>query len=388
MPANNKKRCILIGIIAFFGGVVITVGVGAAMMLGMGNFIFANKSDYKVMEEFYKEYQDLSAVDTAIDNYYYKDTSDVDRSEAACKAIVSQLGDKYSSYMTAKEYENFKASATGDYSGVGVTFAQDEDGNFVILSITEGSPAAKSELEIGDYILKVDGKSYKDQDVIATKIRGSKGTKVEITYQHKSKVKKVTLIRENIKIKSVKSKKLDDNTGYISIDQFISETASDFEKALDKLVSKGCDSVVVDLRDNGGGLVSEAVDIADLFIDSGVITYTEDRNGQRQEYKANNSKRDIKLVVLVNENSASSSEILAGALKDNGYKVVGEKTFGKGIIQQTMELDDGSAIKLTVAQYFSPKGNKVHKKGITPDYVVKNSTSTDKQLNKALSILN
>lgn len=385
---NRSKKYVLTGVIAFFGGVILTAVIGIAMMKGFGNYAIVDSDEYEIMEEFYGEYKDLCVVDEAIDTYYYKDTSDIKTCDAACKAVVSELGDKYSGYMNADEYDNFKATATGEYSGVGITFAQDEDGNYVIVGITEGSPADRSELEAGDYILKVDGKSYKDQDVMAANIRGNEGTAVEITYQHDSAVKKVKLTREKIKVKSVTWKTLDDNTGYIAIDQFINNTADDFEKALKQLEKKGCDSLVLDLRNNGGGLVSEAVNIADIFIDSGVITYTEDRNGSKQEYKADGEKDDIKMSVLVNENSASSSEILAGALKDNGYKIVGEKTFGKGIIQQTMELDDGSAVKLTVAQYFTPDGHKVHKKGISPNVEVKNSSSGDRQLDKARSILN
>ena len=167
----------------------------------------------------------------------------------------------------------------------------------------------------------------------------------------------------------------------------MANTSDEFKKALDGLQEKKCKKIVLDLRNNGGGLVDEATSIADEFIDSGNLTSTQDRSGQTKEYKATAGKRDVELVVLVNKDSASSSEILGGALQDNGYKLVGEKTFGKGIIQSTMTLDDGSAIKLTVARYLTPAGHEVHEKGLTPDVKVKSSSKGDPQLDKALELL-
>ena len=181
---------------------------------------------------------------------------------------------------------------------------------------------------------------------------------------------------------------LDDSTGYISISSFIESTGNDFKKALKDIEDKGAKNLVLDLRDNGGGLVDAAVEVADQFLDEGVVAYVEDKNKNRNDYDAEDGKTDLNTVVLVNENSASASEILAAALQDNGFKLVGQNTYGKGVIQSTAELSDGSAIKLTIMQYFSPDGNKIHKKGVKPDYEVKNEedSSTDAQLEKALSL--
>lgn len=374
-------------VIAFFVGACITGLIVALLMVGVGNFKLVSKNTYSKMSEFYEDYSDLYAVDKAIDMYYYKDTKNVDREDTVCKALVNALGDKYSSYMTKKELSSFEAQTLGSYSGVGITFAADKDGNFVVVSIAEDSPASDSGIKTGDILLKANGKTYDDTTSFAEAIRGKKGTKVKIQYSHDGKKKTVTLTRDKINTKSVSYKVLDGDVGYIKISQFVKATYKDFKKSVEKLQDKECKKIVLDLRDNGGGLVNPSLKIADLFIDSGLLTYTVDKQGNKQEYKADDSKLNMDLVVLVNGNSASASEILTGALKDNGYKIVGEKTFGKGIIQDTMQLNSGSAVELTVAQYFTPKGNKVHKKGITPNYVIKNSGSNDSQLNKAKSLL-
>ena len=384
----SKQKAILISVIAFFVGAAVTCGVLAIILAGVGNYTLADKTYFNEAKGFYDKYRDLAIVDGAIDDYYYIDTSDIDKVNPAAKAVVDALDDPYSAYMTKAEYENYIASTEGSYSGCGIVFSKDEDGNYVVVNIYEGSPADKSsDIQPGDFILKVDGKSYDDQDVMAANIRGDKGSKVKIQYEHEGKKNTVELVRDDIVVTSVKSEVRDDGLGYIAISEFLAKTGEEFDKAFKKLQDSGCDKIILDLRNNGGGLVDQAVHIADTFIDSGYITCTVDRNGDKHEYKSDSDKSDVQLVVLVNENSASSSEILAGALQDNGYKLVGQKTFGKGIIQSSMELDDGSAIKLTIAQYLTPDGHKVHKKGLKPDYDVKNGEKGDAQLNQAVKLL-
>ena len=235
---------------------------------------------------------------------------------------------------------------------------------------------------------EVDGKTYDDMDVMAKSIRGEAGTKVKVVYVRDNKKNEVSITREKIVEKSVEYKMLDGKIGYIKLSSFISSSADDFSAALKDLEGQGAKGLILDLRDNGGGLVDQCIDIADEFLDEGVVTYVEDKNGKKQEYKAKDGKTDLTTVVLVNGNSASCSEILAGTLKDNGCKLVGETTFGKGVIQSTAELKDGSALKLTIMQYFSPKGSAIQDKGIKPDYEVKNdeNSKTDKQLQKAQSL--
>lgn len=383
----KKQNVILLSIAAFVAGAIVCAGIGGLLLMGVGNYTLADKDEYRAASAFYEEYQNMAAVDEAIDTYYYKDTSDIDKKDAVCKGLVDSLGDEYSAYMTKEEFENYEASSTGEYSGVGIVFSKDDKDRYVVLSIYEGSPAEKAGIKPGDFILKVDGKKHSNQDVMASAIRGEKGTKVVVEYEHDGKTAKAEMVRDDIVVKTISSKVLDDGTGYIQISEFLASTADDFKAALDKLEKKGCKSLVLDLRNNGGGLVDQAVQIGDMFIDDGYITCLVDRDGQKREYKAEEGRDDIRMVVLVNEGSASSSEILGGALQDNGYKLVGQKTFGKGIVQSSVPLADGSSVKLTIAQYLTPDGHEVHKKGITPDYEVKAAEKGDPQLDKALELL-
>lgn len=384
----TKKKLIAILVAAFLAGGVITAGAGFAICKGALGYVSISKDEYDSMKDTYDRFGKVEQLYNTINSSYYKDVNEQDVVDGACKGLVAGLGDPYSSYMTKEEYENWKASATGEYSGIGVTFSQDKNGNYVIVGVTKDSPADKAGLKAGDYIVKVDGKSYDDMDVMAKAIRGDAGTKVKIDYVRDNKAGEVSVTRAKIVEKSVEYEMLDGGIGYIRLSSFITSSADDFSAALKDLESKGAKGLILDLRDNGGGLVDTCIDIADEFLDEGVVTYTEDKNGKKQEYKSKDGKTDLKTVVLVNGNSASCSEILAGALKDNGCKLVGEKTFGKGVIQSTAELKDGSALKLTIMQYFSPKGNAIQDKGISPDYEVKNpeDSKTDLQLQKAQSL--
>lgn len=384
----TKKKLIAILVAAFLAGGVVTAGAGFAICKGALGYVGVSRDEYNSMKDTYERFGKVEQLYETINSSYYKDVDEQDVVDGACKGLVAGLGDPYSSYMTKEEYENWKASATGEYSGIGVTFSQDKNGNYVVVGVTRDSPAEKAGLKSGDYIVEVDGKTYDDMDVMARAIRGDAGTKVKVTYVRDNKKNEVSITREKIVEKSVEYKMLDGNIGYIKLSSFISSSAEDFSNALKDLEGKGAKGLILDLRDNGGGLVEQCIDIADEFLDEGVVTYVEDKNGKKQEYKSKDGKTDLKTVVLVNGNSASCSEILAGALKDNGCKLVGETTFGKGVIQSTAELKDGSALKLTIMQYFSPKGNAIQDKGITPDYEVKNdeNSKTDKQLQKAQSL--
>jgi len=332
----------------------------------------------------------LSEINAYIDKYYLWD--DYDKKELtdnAYRGYVAGLGDKYSAYMTKEEYDSYETSSLGTYSGIGVTFEMLDTGEYVIVAVTKDSPAEKAGLEPDDKILEVDGKYYDNSDIMATNIRGKKGTKVTLTILHDKKEKKVTMVRDTITQDSVDYKMLDDKTGYIQITQFIESTGRDFDVALKDIEDQGAAKLILDLRNNGGGLVDDAVSVADDFLDEGVACYVKDRNGMTDEYKVTDGKTDLETVVLVNQNSASASEILSAALQDNGYQIVGEKTFGKGIIQTSFVLPEGDALKLTILEYLSPDKHKVHEEGVTPDVKVKDNEKTeeDEQLEKAEELL-
>ena len=375
----SKGRFIIIICAAVAAGVILSlaamIGLSAKFIDSSGDGIDKGK---------------LAQINAYIDKYYlwddYKKDELVDN---AYRGYVAGLGDPYSAYMTKEEFESYETSALGTYSGIGVTFEMTEKGEYVIVSVTKGSPADKAGLKPKDQILEVDGKYYSSSDVMATHIRGKKGTKVTLKLLRDGKEFTETMTRDKIVQDSIEGEMLDSETGYIRITQFIDSTGADFTKQLQDLESQGAKKLILDLRDNGGGLVDDAVAVADLFLDEGVCCYVKDRNGKTEEYKVKDGKTDIETVVLVNGNSASASEILSAALQDNGYKVIGEKTFGKGIIQTSFKMQDGDAIKLTILEYLSPKKHQVHEKGVTPDVKVKDDekTEADEQLEKAEEVL-
>ena len=371
----SKKTFIFWLCAAFFAGLIIMGAICATIMNSPG---YKFNSDDKLME-----------IKGYIDQYYLNDYDEKDLSEGVYEGYVVGLGDPYSAYMDKETYESWMVSATGNYSGVGITFSENDSGSFEVVSVNPDSPAEKAGIEAGDLILMVDGKTYTDSDVMASAIRGKKGTDVTLTMSHEGKEKEVKLTRDDIIMKSVDWKMLDDGIGYIEINSFIDTTGKDFSDALDKVEAEGARGLVLDLRNNGGGLVDECVDVADEFLDEGVVCYVEDKDGQTETYDAKDGKTKIPTVVLINDGSASASEILAGALKDNGFELVGTKSFGKGVIQQTIEMGDGSALKLTIMQYLSPDKHVIHKKGIKPTVEIEDDEKTeeDEQLEKAEELL-
>ena len=371
-----KKRTFIFWLCAaFFAGLIIMGAICATIM---------NSPGYKLNSD-----DKLSEIKGYIDQYYLNDYDEKDLLEGVYEGYVAGLGDPYSAYMDKETYDSWMVSATGNYSGVGITFSENDNGSFEVVSVNPDSPAEKADIKAGDLILMVDGKTYTDADVMAAAIRGKKGTDVTLTMSHEGKEKEVKLTRDDIIMKSVDWKMLDDGIGYIEINSFIDTTGEDFSDALDKVEAEGAKGLVLDLRNNGGGLVDECVEVADEFLDEGVVCYVEDKNGQTETYDAEDGKTKIPTVVLINDGSASASEILAGALKDNGFELVGTKSFGKGVIQQTIEMGDGSALKLTIMQYLSPDKHVIHKKGIEPTVKIDDDEDTDEdeQLDKAEELL-
>ena len=347
------------------------------------------QDEYKAMRASYERYGKLQELYQMIEASYYQDVDEDALLEGAYKGLAGALGDPYSAYMNEEEFSNWKTALQGEYSGIGITFSQDADGNYVVVSVTEGSPAEEAGLKTGDILLAADGKTYDNMDLLANAIKGKEGTQVELTYARDGKEHTASMTREKIIQHSVSHKMLDQDTGYIAITSFMESTAEEFHQALQSVEESGAKDLVLDLRDNGGGLLNTCIDVADEFLDQGIVVYVEGKNQERMEYESKDGKIALKTVVLVNENSASAAEILAAALKDNGFALVGQTTFGKGVIQSTNELADGSALKITIMEYFSPKGNAIHEKGVAPNHEVKQDegTEADEQLQKALELL-
>lgn len=309
-----------------------------------------------------------------IDLYYYDDVEAETLKNGLYAGLVDGVDDKYSTYYTAEEYQQSQVSMTGKYYGIGAGLTQDTSTMVVsITKIYEGTPSEAAGLLAEDIILSVDDVDATSMEVseLVQLIRGEEGTTVhlEIYRPGTGEYLSFDVERANVTLPSVASEMLTDEIGYIRIESFETDTAHQFEEALAKLEGLGMQSLVVDLRYNGGGLVDSVVQILDDILPEGLLVYTEDKYGNRQEYKSSGDTHfDYPLAVLVNQDSASASEIFAGAIKDYKYgTLIGTTTFGKGIVQSIFKLSDGDAVKLTTAKYFTPNGNYIHGVGIEPD---------------------
>ncbi len=352
------------------------------------------------MSPAYVEFQNLKARYGEIDNAYmqlernyYKKVNEKELKEGMLKGLFKATGDPYTSYMTQKEYENFMIKSTGELQGIGVTLATDKSNNIIVVSTFEGSPAEVSGIKAGDIISAVNDVDYKgsEMDKAVSEMRGEPGSKVNVTYIRDGKSTKVSMVRKKITLQSVYASDLGDGNGYIAIKSFEINTPQEFETELHNFEMKGAKGLVIDLRQNGGGIVESGIKIADMLLDEGVLAYTKGKNDKEKIFmNTQKGKTNLPYVVLVDGGTASTSEIVAAGIKDNnGGKLVGTKSFGKGVIQTIMALPSKAAMKITVAQYFSPKGNVIHDVGITPDYVVELSPNAthDVQLEKALEVL-
>ncbi|MBQ7409914.1 MAG: S41 family peptidase [Clostridia bacterium] len=336
----------------------------------------------------------LKSFRTVIDEYYIGEIDEQKMLDETIKGYVNGLDDEYSEYMTAEEWQEFQADALGNYVGIGIYMSVDKNGNVVVVSPIKDTPAEKAGLKTGDIIVYVNDESMIgiDSEVVSSKIKGEEGTKVKITVLRGEEYIDFDIERKAIKVYHVESEMLENNIGYISLLTFDEGCAEEFKNAYLDLESKGAKKIIIDLRNNTGGLVNECLEIADMILPKGDIELiTLDAKGNKDISKS--SKDPIvegEIVVLVNEYSASASEILVAALKENNKaEVVGKTTYGKGVIQSVLSLNDGSVLKLTVSEYFTPTEQKINKVGITPDYEVDlpEDLKEDTQLNKAIELL-
>lgn len=345
----------------------------------------------------------LKEIKALIDRYYLEDV-DEDQLEAyTYKGLLAGLGDPYSTYYTKEEYEDLTESMEGVFSGIGAVLQQDaDDGTIKVVRVIKDSPAEEAGVKANDILYKIEGKeisSDEDLSEVVSRVKGKEGTNVNLTFLRNEEEIDFTITRKQIENPTVEYEMLDQSIGYIQITEFEEVTVDQFENAMEELEKDGMEKLVLDLRDNPGGLLSSVVSIADQFIGEGMIVYTEDKNGNREEYTADSKESfDQPLAVLINGNSASASEILAGAIQD--YKIgtlVGTTSFGKGIVQSTIKFPDGSALKLTISSYYTPEGRNIHEKGIDPDVEVELDESLedqssikkseDNQLQKAIEVL-
>ena len=333
-----------------------------------------------------------------INEYYIGDIDEEKIVDETIKGYINGLDDEYSEYMTKDDWDEYQANALGNYVGIGIYMAKDSSGNIVIVQPIEESPAEEKGLKSGDIIVEVNGESVLGMDTseVAAKVKGKSGTTVNLKILRDEENLTFDVERKEIKVYHVKNELKENNIGYIKLSTFDEGCSSEFQKAFNKIQEKGAQKLIIDLRDNTGGLVDEALDIADMIVDKDktLLITVDSKEHKEKTTSPNEPIINMDIVVLVNEYSASASEILVGALKDNNKAtIVGTKTYGKGVIQNVISMGDGSVLKLTTAEYFTPNEIKINKIGIEPDYTVelvkeeKDQEEIDEQLNKAIELL-
>lgn len=342
---------------------------------------FGNGSTNQSGDSVYSEQveQKIDYINQLIDDkFYFEASDDEEREEYIYKGILESLDDPYSVYYTAEEYSDMMDTSTGSYQGIGVSIQQDVSTmTLTVIRVFQGSGAEDAGMLPKDIITAVNGRELNGEEVseVVTWIKGEPGTTVDVTVYRPSTEEDITLTieRRTIDNSTVSYSMKENNIGYIEVTDFYEKTAEQFALAIEDLQSQGMQALIVDLRNNPGGYVNVVVDMCDQILAEGTIVYTEDKEGNiLEKFDADSSESlDLPMVVLVNGSSASASEIFAGCMKDHGAAtIVGTTTFGKGIVQQVIPLSDGSAVKLTIAKYFTPNGNDIHKIGIEPDVVV------------------
>lgn len=319
----------------------------------------------------------LGKLSDIIDLYYYDEVDDNALEEGLYSGLLEGLEDPYSEYYTADEYKSMQEGTSGVYYGIGAVLSQHKDTKVVtILHVYPGTPAEEAGVKDGDILFKVgdiEGTSM-ELTKLVQHIKGEEGTTVHLTIVREGETDNLSfdVERRKIEVPTVQHEMLDGETGLIQIAEFSEITAAQFLSAVEDLKQQGMTAMVIDLRDNPGGLLSSVCEILDEILPEGVLVYTEDKYGNRKDYTSKEGHMEIPIAVLINENSASAAEIFAGAIKDFEYgTLIGVTSFGKGIVQQVVPLEDGSAVKITIAKYFTPSGNYIHEMGILPDVELK-----------------
>lgn len=372
-----------------------------AVLLGLGLVSCAGSLPFLGKEEAVSQEtkEKLSGIQALIQKEYIGEVDEDALQTGICQGYVGALGDPYSAYYDEEQTSALMETTQGEYGGIGVVLTQNLDtGVTTASSVYEDSPAMKAGMKDGDIIYQVEGRDVSGMalEEISGSIKGEKGTTVEITVLRGEEREEVTLTitRDTIQAETVKTRMLEDEIGYLAISEFDSVTLEQYREGLAELKAQGMEGLIVDLRGNPGGNLDTVCEILDLMLPEGLIVYTEDKDGNRQEFTSDEAQEvQVPLAVLVDGNSASASEIYAGAIQDYGIgQIVGTKTYGKGVVQTIYDLKDGTSLKLTVAEYFTPNGRNIDGEGITPDVEVtyqrnENDPEADNQLDRAVETL-
>jgi len=400
----TKKRTISVVLIILLTN-LLTFSLTNLITLRFNDKVVVPKNEYQSLINVYENYSKVSSIKEYIDRNYLKEVDNDALLDGQIKGMVEALEDPYSVYMTQDEFTSFAQQTAGVYGGIGVIVTPGDDDLITVVSPIEDTPGERAGLKTGDKIIKVDGVEFyaKNMDEAVKVMKGKPNTDVTLTIMRKDKDDKnqvidIDITREEIRLVTVKSDVVDGDIGYIKITSFDEITYEDFKTHLTSLEKQNVKGLVLDLRNNPGGLLNICAEIADELLGEGDIVYTQTKNGERDYIKSGKGQTSLPLVMLVNEGSASASEILAGAIKDHKRgELIGTKTFGKGVVQRIKELSDGSGIKLTVSEYFTPNGVNIHGIGIEPDIILELNEDTenigidylneDNQLQKALEVL-
>ena len=371
--------------------------------LASGGVKFVQQRQYNGVLSDSSHVQKIEYLEKMIDQEYLGEVDNDEMAEGVYAGLVYGLGDVYSRYYTADEYAQETASTDGAYAGIGVSIQKNKNGGVQIAECYEGGPGADAGLQTGDVITAINDTDVTDMELsdVVSLIRENKDKTLVLTVfrENEEKSREISVDVTDVELPSVFGEMLDKKTGYIQITQFTGVTPQQYKDMFTELKDKGMERLVIDLRDNPGGLLTSVCDILREILPEGLIVYTEDKYGNREEETCDGKHQlDMPLAVLVNENSASASEIFAGAVQDHGVgTIVGTTTYGKGVVQELRQLSDGSAVKLTVSNYYTPNGNSINKVGIKPDVEVKLASELlnkdeitheeDNQLQKALDVI-
>lgn len=371
--------------------------------LAAGGVKFVQQRQYNGVLSDSSHVQKIEYLEKMIDQEYLGEVDNAEMAEGIYAGLVYGLGDVYSRYYTADEYAQETASTDGAYAGIGVSIQKNKNGGVQIAECYEGGPGAEAGLQTGDVITAINDTDVTDMELsdVVSLIRENKDNTIVLTVfrENEEKSREISVDVTDVELPSVFGEMLDKKTGYIQITQFTGVTLQQYKDMFAELKDKGMERLVIDLRDNPGGLLTSVCDILREILPEGLIVYTEDKYGNREEETCDGKHQlDMPLAVLVNENSASASEIFAGAVQDHEVgTIVGTTTYGKGVVQELRQLSDGSAVKLTVSNYYTPNGNSINKVGIKPDVEVKLASELlnkdeitheeDNQLQKALDVM-
>lgn len=398
MEFQKEKKALVAKFIAF---TIIIVIIASILSSEFTLYYYYKKNNIEKAEASENSEKNIDAIAStlknfreAIDKYYIGEIDEQKMLDETIKGYINGLDDEYSEYMTEEEWNEFHANALGNYVGIGIYMSVDENGNVVVVSPIKGTPAEQAGLQSGDVIVNVNDENVlgMSSDLVSSKIKGEEGSKVKITVLRESEYLDFEVERKAIKVYHVETEMLENDIGYISLLTFDEGCAEELKAKYEEIKAKGAKKIILDLRNNTGGIVDEALEIADYILpkDSKVLITVDSDGNKETSVTKQDAIMNEELVVLVNEYSASASEILVGALKDHERaKIVGKNTYGKGVIQSVFLLTDGSALKLTINEYFTPNETKINKVGIKPDYEIDQNSETeeDEQLNKAIELL-